>query len=258
VANKIKISRRREYKEQLKAYINLSKNLNAKLKRLFKKISRKASFKYSEGLMVDDIMFLEFGDELYKLLANHYRLVIGITASRIIKVRKKQDNEIDTIVEEYIINNTAQKVTQISSTTRALLATTIAAGIAEGLGSEDMGKLIQRSIAFAPYRATMISRTETHTAQNYTGSVIAKVLRFKNPVKAWVSALDDRTRSWHVRMDNKVIPENDKFEVITPISNAGSVVKYMDFCGDPNGGASNVINCRCQTQYYDEEDEILR
>lgn len=253
MASRIKISRRREYKEQVRAYLNFSKNLNAKLKRLFRKVKRKASLKYTGGLFVEDIMFLEFGDELYKILSNHYKLVIGSTATRMIKIRTKEDQQIEDLINKFIQDNTAQKVTQISSATRALLATSIAAGIADGLGVIDMSKLIQRSIAFADYRATMISRTETHTAQNYAVTVVSKVLEFKKPKKVWVSALDDRSRTWHRDMNGKSVEDNEKFKVFTP--KIGVVL--MEYCGDPNGGARNVINCRCMTQTYDEEDEIL-
>ena len=257
MASKIKLSRRKEYKEQLRAYIQLSKNLRAKIKRLFKKVSRKASSKYQIGLQVDDIMFSEFSDELYKVLSNHYRLVITQTANRVIKLRTKQDTEVDKIVNDYIMQNTAQKVTQISETTRALLTATIATGVADGLGAVDMGKLIRRSVAFTDYRATMISRTETHTAQNYAGAKVIKVLGFKNPVKKWVSANDDRSRHWHKSMDKKkAISADEPFIVNTP-TKYGNIPYRMMYTGDSNGGASNVINCRCMTQYYDEDDIIL-
>ena len=253
MATKIRISTRKEYREQIRSYISLSKNLNAKLKRLFRRVARKAGDKYAKGLFVEDIMFLEYGDEIYKLLNAHYRLVINQTQRRLIKLRTKQDVDTDELVNQFLENNLALKVTQISETTRALLATTIATGIADGLGAVDMGKLIQKSIAFADYRATMISRTETHTAQNFAVINVSKVLEFKNPKKVWVSALDGRTREWHRAMHGKVVEDDERFEVPTP--KIGTVL--MDYCGDPNGGASNVINCRCMTQTYDEEDEIL-
>tara|TARA_R110000744_G_scaffold89973_3_gene174848 strand:- start:310 stop:1074 length:765 start_codon:yes stop_codon:yes gene_type:complete len=253
MASRIKISRRKEYKEQIRAYLNFSKNLNAKLKRLFRKVKRKASVKYINGMFIEDIMFLEFGEELYKMLSNHYRLVIGSTANRLIKIRTKQDQETEQLIDKFLRENLAQKVSQISETTRALLATTIATGIADGLGVVDMGKLIQKSVAFADYRATMISRTETHTSLNYASMLVSKVLQFQNPKKVWVSALDDRTRTWHFNMDGKKVEENEMFKVSTP--KVGIVL--MEYCGDPRGGARNVINCRCMTQTYDEEDEIL-
>ena len=255
MTDKIKISLRKEYRESQRQYMSLSKNLRSKLKQMFKRVARSASVKYQQGINVDDIFMLEFGDNLYKILGRHYRLVINQTAQRAIRLRKK-DTETDMIVDEYIQTNTAQKVTQISETTRALLTATIAQGLADGLGPQDMGKLILRSVAFSEYRATMISRTETHTAMNYAGSAVAKISNFRNPVKRWLSARDVRTRSWHRSMDGTVVKESEKFKVPTP-TKSGVVNFYMDFCGDSSGGASNVINCRCMTQYHDEEDIIV-
>jgi len=116
---KIKINRRKDYKEQLKLYLNLSKSLNAKVKKLFRKTSRKAEQEY---LKFNDMyyFFLEdFSNDLYKILSSHYRSVITTTSERLIKQREtKQEEEIDIIVATYIADVTANKVADISQTTR--------------------------------------------------------------------------------------------------------------------------------------------
>ena len=74
--SKIRINRRKDYKEQLKLYLNLSKSLNAKTKKLFKKTARIAEREY---IAVGDMYytFLEdFSDELFKILSNHYYVFI--------------------------------------------------------------------------------------------------------------------------------------------------------------------------------------
>ena len=43
---KIKINLNKEYKEQIKLYLNLSKSLNAKVKKLFRKTARQAEKEY--------------------------------------------------------------------------------------------------------------------------------------------------------------------------------------------------------------------
>jgi hypothetical protein len=53
------------------------------------------------------------------------------------------------------------------------------------------------------------------------------------------------------------VPRDNAFKVMTPIAGGGSIEKQMNYTGDSNGGALNVINCRCFTLYYDSEDEIL-
>ena len=258
MADKIKINRRKEYREQLNLYLNLTKNLNAKLKRLFKKTGRQAEREFLEtGDMY--YKFLEpFSNELYKTLARHYEAVIRQTTERIIKQRTKQEDEIDVIVQTYIATVTASKVTQVSETTKKQIRQAIKKGIAEGLAINEIRKIIRQNKSFSPYRSTMIARTETHSAMNYGNFEISKTLGLNNPVKQWNAAQDDRTREWHRNMDGKVVARDDVFKVMTPIKGGGAVEKRMMYTGDyQNGGGSNVINCRCFTLYYDSEDEII-
>ena len=49
---------------------------------------------------------------------------------------------------------------------------------------------------------------------------------------------------------------DEDFLVMTPISGGGFVEKPMSFPGDMKGGPSNVINCRCFTFNYDEDDIV--
>lgn len=258
MANTIRISRRRDYKEQLRLYLNLTKRLNAKLKKLFRQASRKASTKYAQGMFVDDIFMTEYADELYKILADQYRTVITQAAKRIIKQRYKQTNEeINMIIQTYIITHAATEVTRISETTKKLLSATILKGIKDGDSIEDISKSIQKSNAFSENRATLIARTETHTVMNAGNAAITKTLALDEPVKEWNSALDERSRTWHKTMDSKKpIPIDEAFIVNTP-TKYGNIPYRMMYTGDPNGGAANVCNCRCFTSYYDKDDEVI-
>ena len=49
---------------------------------------------------------------------------------------------------------------------------------------------------------------------------------------------------------------DEDFLVMTPISGGGFVEKPMQYPGDMKGGPSNVINCRCFTFNYDEDDIV--
>ena len=255
---KIRINRRKDYKEQLKLYLNLTKSLNAKVKKLFKKTARQAEKEY---LKYNDMyyFFLEdFSDDLYKILSNHYRSVITASSERIIKQREeKAEGNIDKIVDKYINENTATKVTEISETTRQNIKRSIKKKISEGESIPVIAKEIRQNNGFKPYRATMIARTETHMAMNYANDEISKTLGFKDPVKEWNSSIDDRTRGWHKTMNGRVVKQDEMFEIYTPVGKGNFAMKYMKYTGDPNGGALNVVNCRCFTLRYDSEDEVI-
>ena len=255
---KIRINRRKDYKEQLKLYLNLTKSLNAKVKKLFKKTARQAEKEY---LKYNDMyyFFLEdFSDDFYKILSSHYRSVITASSERIIKQREeKAEGSIDKIVEKYINENTATKVAEVSETTRQNIKRSIKKKISEGESIPVIAKEIRQNNGFKPYRATMIARTETHMAMNYANDEISKTLGFKDPVKEWNSSIDDRTRGWHRAMNGRVVKQDEMFKVMTPIAGGGSIERRMSYTGDSNGGALNVINCRCFTLRYDSEDEVI-
>jgi len=258
MAEKIRINRRKDYKQQLKLYLNLSKSLNAKLKKLFRKTARLAEQEY---IQYEDMYYLfieDFSNDLYKILSSHYRSVITTASQRIIKQREeKAEGNIDKIVDKYINENTASKVSQVSETTRQNIKRSVKKGIAEGMSVTEVAKEIRQNNGFKPYRATMIARTETHMAMSYGNNEISKTLGFRDGVKEWNSAFDDRTRSWHKAMNGTVVKLDETFKVFTPLAGGGTAEKIMDYTGDSNGGALNIINCRCFTLYYDSEDEVI-
>ena len=261
MADKIRISRRRNYREQLRLYLNLTKRLNAKLKKLFRQASRKASTKYAQGMFVDDIFMIEYADDLYKILANQYRTVITQSAKRITEQRfKKADDEVNTIIEAYIITHTATEVTRISETTRKLLSATILKGIKDGDSIEDISKSIRKSNAFSENRATLIARTETHTAMNAGNQAITKTLALSEPVKEWNSALWTTDQELGIKQWTDVLSQyllTMPFIVNTPTKYGPYSIIECKYTGDSNGGAANVCNCRCFTSYYDKDDEVI-
>jgi len=257
MADKIKISRRRDYREQLRLYLNYTKRLNAKLKKLFNKVSIQASRKYLAGFDIENIFSEEYGNELYSILSNQYTFVIEQTANRINRQRfRKEMQTTEQIVASYVSVYTAKEVTNISETTRKKIANTIRKGLRDGLSIQQISKNIKNSSAFASSRATLIARTETHNAMNVGNLEIAKSLELKNPKKEWNNALDTRARSWHKRMDGKRVGIDEKFIVNTPTKN-GVIPIAMSSPGDTAGGPMNVCNCRCFLTFYDEEDDVI-
>ena len=67
-------------------------------------------------------------------------------------------------------------------------------------------------------------------------------------IKRWVSNADERTRPSHALANGQEVGIDDDFII-------GG--KKMSYAGDPKGGASEVINCRCVIVYTEPDDEIL-
>lgn len=108
----------------------------------------------------------------------------------------------------------------------------------DGLSIFQITKGIQRDLGKIDiYRAERIARTEVITAAN-VGNITGARATGMNLNKVWLAANDNRTRDSHIRIDNQVKSLNEKFG------------NGLDFPGDPDADASEVINCRC-TLYFE-------
>jgi len=95
-----------------------------------------------------------------------------------------------------------------------------------------------------PVQAQRVVRTEVTYVNNIAAeqSSVETGLELK---KIWIHTLDTRTRDTHRSVSAKPIDSNGKFKV-------GG--KLMDRPGDPNGGLSEIINCRCSVAYIPADD----
>ena len=91
---------------------------------------------------------------------------------------------------------------------------------------------------FSEDRTILISQNEANTVMNNIDYVSAK--RSGKTRKTWVTELDNRTREWHVVMNNVEIPIDDYFVV------GDDLMKYPH---DYHASPENVINCRCTCFY---------
>lgn len=111
----------------------------------------------------------------------------------------------------------------------------ISRGIATGMGYGDIARNI-RNVSGAPMsRTKTIARTEGHRIQQTSAVNAQQKAKAKGAdvLKQWDAALDGRTRDSHRQVDGEIKELDEKF------SNG------LMFPGDPNGGAAEVVNCRC-------------
>jgi HK97 family phage portal protein len=138
-------------------------------------------------------------------------------------------------VAKFIEEKSAKFVTEINSTTRAALRDQLAEGVAN---QETLGELVARvNDVFDGRRsnAATIARTETAPAFNFANQE-AWAQSGVVESKQWLTAGDDAVRDEHRAADSQTVPLDESFTV-------GG--EELDFPGDPNGSAGNVINCRC-------------
>ena len=123
---------------------------------------------------------------------------------------------------------------------------------AEGIGVDALARQINRKYSgINRRRAALIARTETHNAAGYGQHNYHKSLSSDlgvSMVKQWVATLDARTRSSHAQMNGTQVSMDEPFMMPNG--------REMQYVGDPDGGAANVINCRCAIVYIDADDDV--
>jgi hypothetical protein len=96
------------------------------------------------------------------------------------------------------------------------------------------------------YRGENIARTESLRALNQsqveaTNQAIERGQVDSSAVtKVWVATKDRRTRDTHRALDGKEVPHNGRFQTASG---------PLEYPGDPNGPASETVNCRCTIRY---------
>lgn len=147
-------------------------------------------------------------------------------------------------IQDWISNQAASKVTQITDTTRKQLREELAQGVDKG---ESIAQLMNRIDKLyleqiIPNRSETIARTEVIAASNLGSVTAAKATGLTGLKKIWLATMDNRTRETHALADGQEIGIDDSFIV------GGEKLKFP---GDVSEGATadEIINCRCTLIY---------
>ena len=111
----------------------------------------------------------------------------------------------------------------------------VSRSISTGMSFQQMAQQLAGYTNIGFNNAVRIARTEGHRIQVQSGMDACYKAKDKGAdvVKQWDSTLDKRTRESHAKVDGEIR------ELDEPFSNG------LMYAGDPNGGAAEVVNCRC-------------
>lgn len=147
---------------------------------------------------------------------------------------------VDQVLEYLQLHILNKAVIPITETTKSFILNVIETAVQEGWSIERIAQRIMRT-DILDARARTIARTETIRAANVGHVVGAKKFPYE-VTKGWLAARDHRTRHSHRLVNGQKVEEDEKF------SNG------LLFPGDPEGAASEVINCRCRVIYKAKRD----
>jgi hypothetical protein len=154
----------------------------------------------------------------------------------------------DYLYTQWVGKNGGRHIQNIANTTRNKIRRIIETETQDEVDTSLIGAKIRDLKGFSSLRARTISLTETHNAAQYASHETATQLEAENDLlvyKAWVPVEDQRTREDHAEMaDHEPILLHETFTV-------GDT--QMERPGDENGGAEQVINCRCALVYETDD-----
>ena len=143
----------------------------------------------------------------------------------------------------YVRTKVAEKVVGVTDTTknniRSIIEESTADGKSYGLIADDIWSATTSAINLK--RAIRIARTEVHAASNTATQAAVESTGLHGLTREWIAMADERVRVTHRHAHGQVRGMNEPFDV------GGEA---LQFPGDPNGSAGNVINCRCVLLYH--------
>lgn len=139
---------------------------------------------------------------------------------------KKPKNATNTLLQTPIKNQVTQR---INKEIKEILKTSET----EGIGTKQVAEKLQKKFnQLKGYEAERIARTEINSANNKVA--FEEIFNDETvQYKQWITCDDNRVRTSHIELDEQITRVGD------PFSNG------LQYPGDHNGKASEVINCRC-------------
>ncbi len=165
-------------------------------------------------------------------------------------------------VSQFLRTFGLQRITKVRKTFFELVVEAMETRLGKGLTMSQAIDEVMKKVnnpRYYRWMAERIARTESTAASNYAAIQVAEVSGFIM-VKEWMSIQDARTRRPpksvfnHLAMNGTKVKLKDKF-----IFNGG--LDALRFPGDPEGAASNIINCRCSVAVIplrDKKGELVR
>ncbi len=149
-------------------------------------------------------------------------------------------DEITAYFRKYLLNKVVEPISQ---TTINFIEKVLDEAVTNGWTVDRIVKELETS-DITKNRSRMIVRTETVRATNF-GSMAAANESEYEVIKTWIDVEDNRTRRTHRHASGV---GGEKKELLEPYSNG------LMFPGDPDGPASETINCRCTQGFAPKRD----
>ena len=162
----------------------------------------------------------------------------------------KAEIDFATIINQWLNTNAGIRIVSVHQTLIESIIKVIADGYENNLSVADITRNLQNRFGWYKAQALRIARTETTTATNLATLLSAQDSEYELE-KTWISAQDNRTRRPPKSPFDHLDMNGVKVDAMQPFFVGGEELEYP---GDPNGLAGNIINCRCKIVFTIKED----
>ena len=233
-----------------KAYRIVQKHISSIIKRLPKNTSLYTyEVEIDVAIMREDI--LKMYREIYQTIGIDYGNKINKTLEKTKKANVLFNNELLKEILLFLSSDGGVRITSVRDTLVADVIKSIQKSLGENGTVIDLRNAIQSIIeknqTFYKWQSLRIARTETTTSSNFAAIKTAQQSDLVLD-KIWISVQDNRTRITpydHFDMNDQ------KQELDKPFFVGGENIQYP---GDANASAGNVINCRCTIAFVPRRD----
>jgi hypothetical protein len=232
-----------------KAYRIIQKHV----KRILNKIPVDNADLYNYEILINlnisnNDIFLMF-KELYNTIGLDYGNKINRTLEKTTKANILFNEYLLKEILLFLSTDGGLKIESVKNTLIGDVINTIKAGLGENATVIDLQRaiyaIVEKSQTFYKWQALRIARTETTASSNFAA---IKTAQNSNLVlqKEWISVMDKRTRLDHFEINETKVELDEAF-----VMQSGALLQYP---GDPNGTAKEVINCRCTIAFTPKRD----
>ena len=233
-----------------KAYRIVQKHISSIIKKLPKNASLYTyEMEVDVSIMHEDI--LKMYRELYQTIGIDYGNKINNQLEKTKKANVLFNNELLKEILLFLSSDGGVRITSVRDTLVADVIKSIQKSLGENGTVIDLRNAIQSIIeknqTFYKWQSLRIARTETTTSSNFAAIKTAEQSDLVLD-KVWISVQDNRTRITpydHFDMNDQ------KQELNKPFFVGGENIQYP---GDANASAGNVINCRCTIAFVPRRD----
>lgn len=212
----------------------LNKYFKGQRERIVEKLEPANTRIFRRKNLIDDIFDKELEQKIARgevlPMLQEFLIEAGVEAVEF--VGSKFDFNITTDIAIWLDGKANIFAESINETTFGKLQREFAESLSEGESRDKLVNRIKETYGnIEKSRAATIARTEVQAVSQkgtFEGYKQAGM-----PIKIWVAVMDSKTRDWHANLDGEERPINN------PFSNG------LQFPGDPNGPADEVVNCRC-------------